>query len=228
VTARFRLITANLANGGAEAEAFACRVAELEPDVVAVQELVPEQAAALARVMPFGTLQPRRDFMGMGVALRRPAPVRVVELPRRSAWVVDLTVTGGQPVEVINAHILAPHIMPTWRTLAIRRGQTRALLAYLDSAPARPRVLVGDLNSTPTWPIYRHLAGRLTDAVVEAARANGGRPHRTWAPWPGGPRLFRIDHCFTSGLRVIGAQVIDLTGSDHAALVVDLVAPKVE
>ena len=225
-TARVRLVTANLANGQADAEAFARLVADLGADVVAVQEIGHAQAAALARVLPFGALEPAANYVGMGIALRYPGRVTRLPLPRRDAYVAELPSSDPPsdvgPIEIINAHILAPHLQPIWRALAARRGQLRGLEAYLDAAPPRPRALVGDLNATPIWPVYRRLAARFADAAVEAARGNGGGPRRTWGPWPGAPRLLRIDHVLVTGLAVLGAQVVDIEGSDHSALVVDL------
>ncbi len=224
MSGRFRLLTANLANGGADPAAFARLVEETGADVVAVQELTPAQAEALATVLPFGTLAPASDYKGMGVALRRPGAVRRLPFPRRGAWVAELPVDGatGLTVEVLNVRLMAPHLQPVWRTLACRRAQITALEAYVNANPRAHRALVGDLNSTPLWPLYRRLARRLRDAAVEAARRNGHRPARTWGPWPGAPRLFRIDHVLVTGLVAEGARVVPLRGSDHSAVVVDL------
>lgn len=224
MTGRFRLVTANLLNGGADPAAFARLVRALGADVVAVQELAAAQAEALAGVLPFGQLEPACDHTGMGIALRWPGRVSQVALPRRAAYAAEWALDGvpGAALEILNVHIVAPHIQPTWRTLAQRRRQLVALEAYLDAAPRPHRAIVGDLNSTPAWPLYRRLARRLGDAAVEAARQNGHRPGRTWGPWPGAPRLFRIDHVLTAGLAVHEARVVGLPGSDHSAVVVDL------
>lgn len=223
---RVRLISANLRNGRADAKAFASLVAALEPDVVAVQEMTPAQAAALARVMPFGRLQPASNYTGMGIALRGAGTVRRLPLPGRDGYVAELpsgdVSDGGDPLEIINVHITAPHVLPVWRTVRHRRGQLRGLERYLDTVPRRRRVVVGDLNATPLWPVYRRLVARFTDAAVEAARRNGIRPRETWGPWSGAPRLFRIDHVLVSGLAAHDVRVMPLRGSDHSALVVDL------
>lgn len=228
MTGRFRLLSANLANGRADAQRFAEVVRALEADVVAVQELGLAQADALARVLPFGRLEPAARHTGMGLALKHPGTVERLPLPRRDAYVARFlppgSPEGASSVEIVNAHIVAPHLQPTWHALASRRGQLRALEAYLDAAPRRPRALVGDLNATPLWPLYRRLAGRLLDAALEAARRNGGRARPTWGPWPGAPRLLRIDHVLVAGLAVDGVRVVDIQGSDHSALVVDLTA----
>jgi len=229
-TSRFRLVTANLARDrGADPGAFARLVEDLGADVVAVQELGRAQAAVLAAVLPFGRLEPRDDYRGMGIARRSPGPVARIPLPPRDAYATDLELVGpdgrSAVVEILNVHILAPHLQPPWRALAGRRAQLRGLEARLAATPDRPRVLVGDLNSTPLWPVYRRLTRRLRDAAGEAARGNGGRPARTWGPWPGSPRLLRIDHALVSGLTVHAVRVVAVPGSDHSAVVVDLGLP---
>jgi endonuclease/exonuclease/phosphatase family metal-dependent hydrolase len=223
VSRPLRVLSANLANGRADPGAFADLVESLSPDVVAVQELHPVQAEALARVMPFGKLEPAVDHRGMGIALREPGSVRSLPLPYRGAFVAELPDPGGvEPVEVVNVHLAAPHVRPIPVRLRDRRGQLRDLLAYLDAAPRRFRVLTGDLNATPLWPAYRRLRTRFDDAAVEAARRLGRRPPRTWGPWPGSVRLLRIDHVLVRGLVAHDSCVLPIRGSDHSVLVADL------
>ena len=219
---RLRLLTANLANGRADARAFAELVETLAPDAVAVQELSPEQAEALAQVLPHGALAPARDHTGMGVALRHPGAIRRVPLPYRDAHVAEVAVGAPEPVELVNVHLLAPHARPPWWTLRVRRGQVRGLEAYLDATPRRHRVVLGDLNATALWPAYRRLAARLADGAVEAARHNGHRVQPTWGPGARTPRLLRIDHVLVSGLSVEGFRVVAIRGSDHSAVVADV------
>lgn len=218
-----RILSANLANDRADAGAFAALVAAIAPDAVAVQELGPDQAEALARVMPFGALAPARDHHGMGIALRAPGAVRRLALPYRGAWVTEVQTSGGlEAVEVVNVHIAAPHVRPIRHRFRDRRGQVRQLLAYFEATPRARRVVLGDFNATPLWPTYRRLRARFDDAAWEAARRTGRRPQRTWGPWPGAPRLLRIDHVLVQGLRPATVRVLPLPGSDHSAIVVDL------
>ena len=217
-----RLVSANLGNGAAEADAFADLMEHLQPDVAAVQEITPLQARALAGVLPYGGLAPSWHFAGMGIALRKPGRVRPLRLGYRHAWIAEVASGGGRSVEVINVHIRAPHLRPIGRTIHLRRQQLRAIEAYLAVASDDPRAIVGDLNSTPRWPLYRRLARKLTDAAVVGARRNGGRPERTWTPSPGIPRLFRIDHIFVGGLEVDDFRVVPIKGSDHCVVVADV------
>jgi len=216
-----RLISANLLRGSADPGAL-CELIEREgAAVVAVQELGAELAEALGRTLPYGKLEPTPDGLGLGVALRRPAAVERLPLPVRDARVARLEPEDwpelDAPLEVMNVHIAAPHT-PDWRR---RGGQVAGIERYLE-ATRRPRVLVGDLNATPLWPVYRRLATRLDDAARQVARRQGRRPRRTWGPTPGSPRLLRIDHVLVEAVEVHDVRVVPLPGSDHSAVIVEL------
>jgi endonuclease/exonuclease/phosphatase family metal-dependent hydrolase len=220
-----RVLSANLRLGLADARAFATLVRELDVAVLAVQELGPLQAEQLAPLFPHGKLEPTPEGTGLGIALRHPGEVERLALPERDARVARLA-AGDWPgltrdIEVVNAHLANPviGIPASWR---FRRGQVDGLAAYLSSAEPRPRVLVGDLNATPRWPAYRRLAAELDDAAQIAATRRGRSAERTWGPYPGSPRMLRIDHVLVDGLEVLDFRVFSIEGSDHAAVVADL------
>jgi endonuclease/exonuclease/phosphatase (EEP) superfamily protein YafD len=218
-------MTANLWARRCDAAALGRLLEEEQPDVLAVQELGLEQADAIARVMPHGRLEPRHDCEGMGIALRHPAAVGALELPRREARIARLAPGAWPgletPLEVVNLHVVAPHQLPPWRTFATRFGQVRGLARWLDANPHPARVLCGDLNATPSWPAYRRVASRLRDVALAHAEENGRSPARTWGPWHGAPRLLRLDHVFASGGRVLELRERAVLGSDHTALLVE-------
>lgn len=227
-----RIVSANLWNGRADADAFAAQVETLGADVVAVQELGPEQADALAAILPHGALQPSLQHRGMGLAARHPGTLSHIPMPLRDGWILRLEPSHwprlARPVEVVNLHFCAPHVVFTTFGLWMRRRQLRDFERFHGREPAPraaplPRVLVGDFNATPRWPLYRSVARRYEDAAVAAAARHATRPAPTWGPWSGAPRLLRIDHAFVRGLAVESLRVVPVRGSDHSALVVDLI-----
>ncbi|MEN8159555.1 MAG: endonuclease/exonuclease/phosphatase family protein [Myxococcota bacterium] len=216
-----RLISANLKHGGADPGALRDLIERENAAVVAVQELGPALAEVLGALLPHGKLEPTPDGLGLGVALRRPAEVERLPLPGRDARVARLETEDwpelDQRIEILNVHIAAPHT----RDWHHRGGQLAALETYLGRAPG-PRALVGDLNATPLWPVYRRLAARLDDAARLVASRQGRAPRRTWGPTSGAPRLLRIDHVLVDALDVHDLRIAPLPGSDHSAVVVDL------
>jgi len=214
-------------NGGADPEALVDLVRGSDADVVAVQELSPEQARALGRVFSHGRLEPARDFTGMGIATRHPAEFDRVPLAFRDARTARLDPANWPALtaalDIVNVHIASPTLGKRgWTRLARRRAQARDLLEYLDRTPGQTRALLGDFNATPAWPLYRSVARRLEDLALTHARSRDAKSARTWARWVGGPTLLRIDHCFGCGVRVDDFQVVAIRGSDHSGLVVDL------
>lgn len=219
-------MSANLLAGAAEAEAFAALAARLGADAVVVQELAPAQAEALAEHFPHGRLAPRSDYDGGGIALARPAPVETLPLAERDAYRTVLEPgTWPQldaPLEILGVHVYAPHAH-RGRGLLRRPPQLRNLLAQLERpAPAAGRILVGDFNATPLWPVYRRVASRMEDAARTVARRERRRPQRTWGLNPGGRAMLRIDHAFVEGVVPERFQVVPVAGSDHRAVVLDV------
>ena len=221
-----RLFSGNLCNGGADPQGLADLLRKHQIDVAAVQELDPDQAEALSLVLPYGELEPATDFTGMGIALRRPADFDRVALSHRDARIARLSPGEWpeleRPLEVMSVHITAPHCFPFWRQFARRRSQLRGLLEYLRANPERPRAVLGDFNATPFWPVYRRMTEVLEDQAVIHARRSGSRPAATWPNWAGGLRLLRIDHCFGHAVAVQSLEVIEIPGSDHDGLLIDL------
>ena len=109
---QIRILTANLWNGGADPQALADVIARYQPDAVLAQEMTPEHAQAIESLLPHGLLLPRRDKRGMGLALRKPASVSLLPLPRRDALVAHVPAGAwgafAAPFEIINVHMSSP------------------------------------------------------------------------------------------------------------------------
>ncbi|NNL64688.1 MAG: hypothetical protein HKP30_00455, partial [Myxococcales bacterium] len=103
-----------------------------------------------------------------------------------------------------------------------RRPQFTDLKRHLAEPAQGGRVVVGDFNSTPAWPLYWGMKARMQDAAVAVAERRGERPARTWGPWFRAPRLLRIDHGFVSGVEPEGFRVLEIPGSDHSAVLLDV------
>lgn len=216
-----RLLTLNCWNGRAEPAAIHRLLEERSVDVACFQELAPAQAEAAAAALPYGKLNPRDDFRGMGIALRFPGEVLPISLPRRNAWATDLRPSEWPQLEaqvqVLDVHLQAPHVYP-WRSIPLRRRQLDGLEDWLDARPVPHRILAGDLNSTPAWPAYQRLVRRLEDASGSLSE----KPPRTWGPGARAPRCLRIDHVLGRGLETLSWEVVRVAGSDHSAVLVDL------
>jgi endonuclease/exonuclease/phosphatase (EEP) superfamily protein YafD len=218
-----RLMTANLLGDRADIAYLGYVLDVVEPDLFAIQELGHKSADIIASRFPHHLLRPQLDSRGRGIASRLEARFGDIPLP----WRAGLWATveqGPQRWTVANVHMRNPIVFPWWRSVRIRTGQVEALFRWSEGqAEGRPIVLAGDMNASPAWPLYRRLSGRWEDLVARSALESDMAPAPTWAWRPGWPRLLRIDHVFGNGVRAVDSRVIPMHGSDHAAVVVDLV-----
>ncbi len=228
VMSSMRLMTANLLHhNGATAHALRETLDIVKPDILAVQELTVPLLSTIADRFPHHLLAPRPDGPGIGMAADRPVIFEEVPMPHRSGMVATLQPGDwpevAEPVEIVAVHLTNPIGGLPWTTTRARRGQVETIERRMATSAAVRQVLCGDLNATPMWPAYRRLRRHYQDGIGEAEAHQGRRPARTWAPLRKGPRLLRIDHVLVSGLRVTTVETVRLDGSDHLAVVADLV-----
>jgi endonuclease/exonuclease/phosphatase (EEP) superfamily protein YafD len=204
-----------------------------EPDVLLLQEVfAPREEALLATL---GDRYPhhhvdRSDGVGAVVVLSRHPIVEVAEVGglgerSRLTSVVTLEV-DGQLVQVVSVHLISP--CPTCGMAVlerleleddVRRAEIGAVLEALD--PDLPAVVGGDLNSGERSTAYRQLvAAGFTDPQRDVGSGMG-------FTWPADgrvlPPVVRIDWIVLRGATATRATVEDTGGSDHRAVVVDLV-----
>jgi endonuclease/exonuclease/phosphatase (EEP) superfamily protein YafD len=219
-----RVLTANLHQEPATAEAVVAVVRAARADVLSVQELTPEvqralAAAGLSDLLPERVVAPRSDAAGAGVYARVPLRRRLPVPGRSAPAAVRLRLPGAAPVDVYAVHPRAPQAraaMPAWR------DGLRAL------PPATPdgavRVLAGDFNATLDNAELR----RVLDRGYEDAAAEVGAGLR--ATWPAGRRFpppVTIDHVLADarcGWREV--RVIPVPPSDHRAVLAEIVLPR--
>ena len=108
-----RVFSGNLWWGRAEPEGLIELIRRYEVDVFAAQELGYETAEAISSELPYGSLDPKDCFRGMGIALRRPAEFSQIPLYFRPARRVILDPGEweglARPLDLVNVHIHAPH-----------------------------------------------------------------------------------------------------------------------
>lgn len=131
--------------------------------------------------------------------------VNVASSGTRSGWVV---VSGGGlgAVRVLGVHpaVLLPETTPDW-------ARELSLLRPWLADPARPTIVVGDLNAT-----LEH--GPLQDALG-GARPVTRRVAATWPSWWRRGFGVTIDHVLVTGpIGVRSVEVLDVPGSDHRAV----------
>jgi endonuclease/exonuclease/phosphatase (EEP) superfamily protein YafD len=220
---RLRVMAANLYLGRADASAIVNLVRQQQIDVLTLPELTPTEVSALdsaglAEVLPYRMFEDRPGGDGSGIAgkfpLRKITPMEETVLGQPSV-VVDLP--GRDDVELTAVHIQPPlydEDVPTWRTE----------LAGLPPATPRDRVriLAGDFNASFDHAPFRLLVDR---GYADAAEETGKGLDHTWSSLPTGPPL-TIDHIVVDARCAISSYAVhDLPGSDHNAIVAEVVLP---
>jgi endonuclease/exonuclease/phosphatase family metal-dependent hydrolase len=193
--------------------AMAAALAEVRPDVVALQEAVVGAPTAYGIDLPLwlsrrlglghhfaGTVN---GLLGDAFLSSRPAEVRTVPLPaaggeRKQMLVLSTAPAGGPSIAV--------HALHLGLDRTARNRQLREALAGMTPGPA---AVVGDLNAEDGSDVARRL--RQAGFVDALGRAGG-------ATFPAREPQTRIDWIWVRGLDVASAAVLDATASDHRPL----------
>ena len=230
------VLTWNLELGSRAAAVSVAGITEHDADLVALQELTPDVAAAivadptLTARYRYRILEARDGTAGMGLLAKRPLIVRGSErepLILRAGLLLD----DGRTIEVLDVHPYPPGVSTVWRLpigLDTRRRDEdlSVIAARADAAPLPAALVAGDLNTAPTEAGIAVLTRGLTDAH----EAVGTGPGFTWRPssLEGlGVGLLRIDHVLTGSWLTPVATSMDCSlPGDHCRLLVTLrVAP---
>ncbi len=184
---------------------------ESQADVVFISEVDSwwaDQIGSWKAEWPHQVVRPREDNFGLALISRH---------PMADAQVFDLD--GFDPA--VHCRILAPRgewtlvglhpFPPAGRAYSTLRNQQLATAAKYIATLPKPRVVLGDLNSTSSSPMFHDF---LAACGLRDSRIGFG-----WQPtWPAGNSLLRIpiDHCLLEPeLQVLDRQVGPDIGSDH-------------
>lgn len=218
-----RVVTANIYYRNQSLPQALAVLAASDADVVVLQEVDP-RAARLLRDGALGDdlhllgVVPRTYPYGWAILSRFPGTVTEIEIGGESSGAVTLATPAG-PLRVVDVHTIPPidGLRSRWQEglediKALARGGTAL------TRDGAPLVLAGDFNATGGHLGFRRIldAGGLRDASVVAGRG--------WiSTWPAGRPAVHLDHVLVSEeVGVVDATELDLPGSDHRAVQVDL------
>ncbi|MEH6664196.1 MAG: endonuclease/exonuclease/phosphatase family protein [Brevundimonas sp.] len=220
-----------------DVDRIAAVIADLEPDIVCLQELDVgrartggvDQAHAIAERLDMSfqfhpAMRVEKELYGDAILTRLPETlVRADALPtlsglkglepRGALW--SLIQVDGIEINVMNTHL---GLIPREQRL-----QAAALMGKAWAGSPRlegPVILTGDFNATSITRPYQIFTRKLDDAQ----RRLGLKP--SFKTFPSGFPAIRIDHCFVSEeIRVTGARTgtspLARMASDHLPLVID-------
>jgi endonuclease/exonuclease/phosphatase (EEP) superfamily protein YafD len=217
----FVVMSVNMEYGAADARSLVDAARRQRADVLVLIEITPTAVERL-RVAGLDVLLPesvgRSSQDAGGTLIRSRIPMTLVEpgLDQVSAHAFN------QPVATIHRQLgdvvlCAVHLQPPGLSGAAdwRSGQIDLQAWRERQSQDQPIVMAGDFNSSWGHPGFRQVAQTMTDAH----RAAGEGWVRTW---PQGRRLIRpfiqLDHVLVRGLGVVDAGVVELPGTDHAAV----------
>ncbi|MBB5121313.1 endonuclease/exonuclease/phosphatase family protein [Streptomyces eurocidicus] len=220
VTARLRVLSANLEFGGATPGLLAALRRE-RPDLVSVQECAPATCGAALGGAEVRAAYPYRLVVGGGAAegsaiLSRYPLEPDGAVPGTLAMPRAVVRVAGVPLRFQVAHPMPPEPggLAVWRE---ELGRLREVAAGRGDTAM---VLAGDFNASQDHAAFRAL---LDTGVRDSAAALGLGRTPSW-PRPVAPRLgVQIDHVLvSSALEPRAARFLDLPDTDHRALVVDV------
>lgn len=223
--ARLRVATVSLRLGLVAPGPVLDLVRRHDVDVLAVQELTPRAEAALRaagidRLLPHAHVLPARPgrvASASGAVWSRVPVIDRAEVPGGFEQPTVRLATDGGSVELTSVHSVPPLSPATV-------GQWVQDLAALPApAPDVLRVLAGDFNATFDHAALRAVLGLGYD---DAARATGRGMSWTWRPLRVPfPRLV-LDHVLVDRrIGVASVAFVSVAGSDHRAVVAELVLP---
>ncbi|MEZ4615226.1 MAG: endonuclease/exonuclease/phosphatase family protein [Caldilineaceae bacterium] len=219
--------------------AFRQTVAELQPDLIAIQELghklADDIAVNLRASYPYMQLFPTGTPAGMALLSRYPivttTPPDFAEATGCNCQLAVVDVAGRQ-ITIINTHPWPPEAdysdgIPWSKMLTMDTSNQDLifdqLLAQIDQT-ASPLLVMGDLNTMPFQANVQRLTNRLTDTFDEVGSGIGNTFPLDGTAYhlPSIP-LIRIDYIFhDAAWQAQSAWVGDIAGSDHRYVVADL------
>ncbi|MBL1109622.1 endonuclease/exonuclease/phosphatase family protein [Streptomyces sp. 5-8] len=216
--AALRVLTSNV-EFGRGTPALLRVVRDRHPDVVFVQECEPGCRALLEReaadAYPYRRAVTADGSKGSLILSRFPLTpaAGVAGTMGMPGAVADVR---GHPVRLQLAHPMPP--LPD--QVGLWRRELGRLRAFAAAGPDTPTVLAGDFNASQDHAAFRHI---LDTGLSDAARLAGHDRTPSWPARTASVTGAQIDHVLVSpDFTVTGARFLRLSGTDHRALLTDL------
>lgn len=215
------VMTVNVLKGEGDAREIVEQIRRRHIDVLALQELTPDEvrrlrAAGLEDELPSGIDESESGFGGMGLWSRIPM--------RSSNRQFDPSGTRAPEGLIAGLDLRVRSVHPFPPTSLGRARNWRTELGRMPSANRNGgalTILAGDFNATFDHSAFRRLIDR---GYIDAADATGAGLRPTW-PSTGRFKL-TLDHILVDRrIRVEKVAVIPISGTDHRAVVADLRLP---
>ncbi|MFI8565647.1 endonuclease/exonuclease/phosphatase family protein [Rhodococcus sp. NPDC078407] len=215
------VLTVNVAHGDADAAAIVDAVRDNDVDVLAVQELTPEeetdlQEAGIDDLLPFSFTAALPVADGTGLWSRTP----LTEGTRLGDFgfvpVQARTTVDGQDLTLVSFHAMSP---ATPRHTAEWDADLARMRSIMETYPGTA-IVAGDFNATNDHRQFRTLA---SSPFSDAADGAGAGLFRTF---PSERPLARLDHVVTSeNVRARSVTPLAIPESDHLAVLAELQLP---
>lgn len=221
-----RVVTANLGFGEADSGTVA-DLARSSADVLVIQELTPQAAAALAgldETFPHRMLHPEEKAFGIGIWSRYPlvdtGHVEGYQMPMLRA---RIQLPGVRfPPTLLAVHLAAPWVQPL-QIFGDDMAKFPATLRDLARDAGSGAVIVaGDLNSTIDMQPFRKF---LDEGYRDAGEQVGAGLTRTYPSKPWRKPMIGIDHVLVYNCVASSARTVPLPGSDHRGLATTIEIP---
>jgi endonuclease/exonuclease/phosphatase (EEP) superfamily protein YafD len=213
-----KLMQANVWKSNQNYQKVLRTIAEVNPDVLVVQELTPEfkdATSSLELSYPYSRVEARVGGAGMGIFSRYPmTDIQVLTLDQSNhiALLARLEI-AGRSVALLGLHPTTPVTRVKFENRTLQFERAAALMNAING----PRVLIGDLNTTMWSPYFSDL---VRDSGLRDTRLGFGIKTSWPVPVPVFLRI-PIDHCLLSDdFQVTNVEVGSSIGSDHLPLVV--------
>lgn len=215
------ILTVNVAHGDADATSIVDAVRDNDVDILAIQELTPEevtdlQAAGVDELLPFSFTAALPVADGTGLWSRTP----LTDGTRLDGFgfvpVQARTNVDGRDLTLVSFHAMSPATVRHTVEWDADLARMRSLMETYQGTV----VVAGDFNATNDHRQFRRLA---SEPFSDAAEAAGSGLFRTF---PSDRPLARLDHVVVSDdVRAQTVRPLPIPESDHLAVLADLQLP---